>query len=418
MPIIEVVGVAPLPGLGIERELLPYPVQLATDRTIRKAGGENLAEFMSRNLTGVNVNETSGSPFQNDLTFRGFRASPVLGSSQGISVYLDGVRVNEAFGDVVNWDMLPEPAIGSLLLVSGANPLYGLSTLGGALALTTKSGLNHPGGQLELSVSDEGRRRTDLAYGWRGDGGWHSFVGATWFDDEGWREHSSGHLGNVLAKVGRSLAPTTGPPRTLLGGRSRLRGNGLLPDPLYQDARRAVYMHPDITRNRLVQGTLDLTHRFSQVSELSATAYARNSRRDTVNGDVSEEYDDYVEDCEDGFDVSGAPLEPDECAFTRAEGAALHPGVLNTTSTRQESRGFSAAFSTRRGAWRLHTGITFDHSDAEYVQFERWSRQPHRSVRPGLSRPARHSHARAAPPAGVCRPGRCQSRSRRSRAAR
>jgi len=369
IPVVEVVGLAPLPGLGIERDLLPYPVQLATEKTFRKAGGENLSEFMSRNLTGVNVNETSGSPFQNDLTFRGFRASPVLGSSQGISVYLDGVRVNEAFGDVVNWDMLPEAAIGSLLLVPGANPLYGLNTLGGALAFSTKSGLTHPGGEVEVSVTDQGRRRADLAYGWRGKNGWHSFVGATWFDDEGWRDHSSGHLGNVLVKIGRSLGATDWS-ATLLGGRSRLLGNGLLPDPLYGDDRRAVYTHPDTTRNRLLQGTLNLTHRFSPDSELNATAYARNSRRDTVNGDVSEEYDDYVEDCEEGFDGSGAPREPDECGFTQAEGAALHPGVLNTTSTRQESRGLSAAFSTRRGAWRLDAGATFDHSDAEYAQFE------------------------------------------------
>lgn len=369
MPVVEIVGVAPLPGLGIERNLLPYPVQLVTEKTIRKAGGENLSEFMSRNLTGVNVNETSGSPFQNDLTFRGFRASPVLGSSQGISVYLDGVRVNEAFGDVINWDMLPESAIGSLLLVPGANPLYGLNTLGGALALTTKSGLTHPGGEFEFSLTDKGRRRADLGYGWHGENGWHSFIGGTWFDDDGWRDHSSGHLGNVLVKVGRSQG-ATGWSATLLGGRSRLLGNGLLPDSLYETDRRAVYTYPDTTRNRLVQGTLNLTHRFSQDSELSATAYARNSRRDTVNGDVSEEYDDYVEDCAEGFDDDGAPLEPDECGFTQAEGAALHPGVLNTTSTRQESRGISAAFSTRRGAFRLDTGFSFDHSEAEYAQYE------------------------------------------------
>jgi hypothetical protein len=75
-----------LPGLGVERESLPYPVQLVTDKALRKSGGENLAEFMTRNLTAVNVNEVSGSPFQNDVTFRGFRASPVLGSAQGISV--------------------------------------------------------------------------------------------------------------------------------------------------------------------------------------------------------------------------------------------------------------------------------------------------------------------------------------------
>ena len=366
---VEVVGMAPLPGLGIERKLLPYPVQLVSDKELPKAAGENLAEFMARTLNGVNVNEVSGSPFQNDVTFRGFRASPVLGSAQGISVYLDGVRVNEAFGDVVNWDMLPEAAIGTVLLVPGANPLYGLNTLGGALAFTTKSGLSHPGGEAGLSVTDHGRRRADLAYGWHDNAGWHSFVGATLFDDSGWRDHSAGRLGNVLLKVGRSHGNTDWS-LALLGGRSRLLGNGLLPDPLYEDDRRAVYTHPDTTRNRLGQGSFNLTHRIGADSEVTATAYVRNSRRDTVNGDLSEDYDDYVEDCADGFDAGGAALEPDECGFTREEGAALHPGVLNTTSTRQKGRGLSAAFSTRRGANRYDFGLSYDYSRSEYAQFE------------------------------------------------
>lgn len=365
---VEIIGIAPLYGLGIDRELLPYPVQAADDKTVRKSGGENLAEFMSRTLSGVNVNEVSGSPFQNDITFRGFRASPVLGSSQGLSVYLDGVRVNEPFGDVINWDMVPEAAIGSVVLIPGANPLYGLSTLGGALAFTTKSGQTHPGFEADLSVSDEGRRRADLAYGWQGAGGWHGFVGTTLFDDDGWREHSPGRLGNVFVKLGRSHGDTDWS-ASLLGGRSRLLGNGLLPDLLYGDNRRAVYTYPDTTRNRLVQGTLNFTQRFGSDSQLSAVAYARNSRRDTINGDVNEDYDEYVEDCEDGFESDGSPAEP-SCGFTRDEGAALHTGVMNTTSTRQDSHGASLAFSARRGIVRYDIGATFDRSDVDYAQYE------------------------------------------------
>ncbi|WP_373995246.1 TonB-dependent receptor plug domain-containing protein [Massilia sp. WG5] len=99
---------------------------------------------MAYKPSGVNVNEVSGSSFQSAVTYRGFRASPVLGSSQGISVYLDGVRVNGPFGDLANWDMVPEAAIGELLLVPGANPLYGMNTLGRALAFRTKSGSRIP----------------------------------------------------------------------------------------------------------------------------------------------------------------------------------------------------------------------------------------------------------------------------------
>ncbi|HEX9172186.1 MAG TPA: TonB-dependent receptor [Telluria sp.] len=401
--VVEVVASAPLAGLGIDRNLLPYPVQTANGDAIRQAGSGNLSDFMARNLNGVNINEISGSPFQNDITYRGFRASPVLGASQGISVYLDGVRVNEPFGDVVNWDMVPEAAIGSVLLVPGANPLYGLNTLGGALALSTRSGLTHPGGDAELSVSDTGRRRLDVSYGMRGADHWHSFIGTTLFDDAGWREHSPGRTGNVLLKVGRSNDATDWSV-SLLGGASRLRGNGLLPSyrwvddalqpGLYEDNRRASYTFPDLTRNRLVQTALNVAHRFDANTELAANVYARNSRRDTVNGDVSDLYDDYVEDCGAGFDAGGAAIDPDACGLTRAEGAALHPAMENTTSTRQQSQGANTHLSARRGRHRLESGLSFDRSTVRFAQFEQYANlTPARGVvaDPGQARAAASS---------------------------
>jgi hypothetical protein len=148
-----------------------------------------------------------------------------------------------------------EAAVGDLLLVPGANPLYGLNTLGGALARSTKSGLSHPGIEAELSVTGSGRRRrANFAHGMRSPGGWHSFIGATLFGDAGWRDHSQGRLAKVLLKCGRSHGATDWS-ASLLGARSRLLGNGLLPELLYRDSRRAVYTFPDTARNRLVQGT-------------------------------------------------------------------------------------------------------------------------------------------------------------------
>jgi outer membrane receptor protein involved in Fe transport len=89
-----------------------------------------------------------------------------------------------------------------------------------------------------------------------------------------------------------------------------------------------------------------------------------------VNGDVSADYDDYVESCAAGFDADGAPREPASCGVTRGQGASLHAGVLNTTSTRQEGRGVNLAFGTRRGALRLDAGASIDQSDVDYAQFE------------------------------------------------
>ncbi len=355
LPVVEIVGIAPQSAAAISRDRLPYAIQRATDRDVTQARADTLPDYLARHAAGINVNDISGSPFQTDVTFRGYRASPVLGSSQGLSVYLDGVRVNEPFGDVINWDMVPEAAIGGVLLVPGSNPLYGLNTLGGALALTTKSGRSHPGLMAEASIGSGARRRFDLSYG-AVAGEWHTLLAATAFDEDGWRDHSEGRLGNVFLKVGRTAGGTDWNV-ALLGGRSRLLGNGLLPGGiedapgLYDLDRRAVYTYPDRTRNRLGQATFNLRSELSGGVELTATAYVRHSRRDTVNGDVN---DDAGEPCEDD----------DECA------AAVHPAVLNTTSSRQHGEGGSVQLAVARGDHQLSAGLSFDRNRIRFAQFE------------------------------------------------
>jgi outer membrane cobalamin receptor len=99
----------------------------------------------------VHVNEVQGNPFQMDVNYRGYTASPLLGTPQGLSVYFDGVRINQPFGDVVSWDLIPKAAIASMNLMPGSNPLFGLNTLGGALAIQTKEGRSHPGSSVQVT---------------------------------------------------------------------------------------------------------------------------------------------------------------------------------------------------------------------------------------------------------------------------
>jgi outer membrane cobalamin receptor len=331
---VEIVGVAPLAGLGIERDVLPYSVQGASARRLREAQSGSLTEYMARHLDGVNVNDISGSPFQTDVTYRGFRASPVLGAAQGLSVWLDGVRVNEPFGDVVNWDMLPEAALANVLLVPGANPLYGLNSLGGALALTTKSGRSHPGTELEASVASNGQRRVDVTHGVRLADGWHVLTAGTAFHDGGWRAHSEGRLGNAFFKLGRADGADEWS-LSLLGARARLGGNGLLPERLYALDRRAAYTFPDQTSNGLAQATLNVHHQLADAQELTLTSYARNSRRDTVNGDVGDD--------------------------TQA--------TFNTTRTRQQSHGATLQWSATPAAHNASAGVSIDRNHVSFAQF-------------------------------------------------
>src|SRR5436190_16475280 len=142
---IDVISTTPLPGVDLPREEIAAPVQTATDKDIEKAGALDLSEFLNRRLANVHINEIQGNPFQADVNYRGYTASPLLGTPQGLSIYMDGVRLNQPFGDVVSWDLIPRIAISSTTLMPGSNPLFGLNTLGGALSIQTKNGRDNPG---------------------------------------------------------------------------------------------------------------------------------------------------------------------------------------------------------------------------------------------------------------------------------
>jgi outer membrane cobalamin receptor len=139
---VTVVGVSPVPGIELPPIQIPAPVQSFDAAQIKSTGALDLSDFLNRRLTSVHVNDVQGNPFQPDVNYRGYTASPLLGTPQGLSVYLDGVRMNQPFGQVVSWDLIPQTAIESLTLMPGSNPMFGLNTLGGALSLSTKTGLS------------------------------------------------------------------------------------------------------------------------------------------------------------------------------------------------------------------------------------------------------------------------------------
>jgi len=378
LPEVQIVAAAPLPGIGVDSDLVPYTVQTIRGDDLNGTRSGNLAEYMARYLTGVNVNNIQGSPFQADLTYHGFRASSIPGVPQGLSVFLDGIRVNEPFGDLVSWDMIPEAALESVSLVSSANPAYGLNTLGGALAMTTRSGLTSPGFHADLSYGSGNSKRANLSGGVRSADGWHAFAAGTLFQEQGWRDHSEGHLGNLFVKAGHAN-DTDSWDVSLLYGRSALTGNGLLPSfrasgntllpGLYESDPAAVYTYPDRTRNQVTQVAFNGSHWFDDKTSASALAYVRTSRRDTVNGDVNPDYAAYTEDCEDGFLADGSPRQA-RCGFTRDEGAALDPAVINTTHMWQQSVGVALSLAKETESHLLNAGLSLDHSRLTYSQYE------------------------------------------------
>lgn len=125
----------------------------------------DLTAHLNRMLRGVYVNELQNNPLQPDISYRGYTASPLLGTPQGLSVYLDGMRLNQPFGDVVSWDLIPRAAIDTVTLVPGSDPLFGRNTLGGALSIRTKDGTRAPGSSLMLGYGSFGRRQAEVESG-------------------------------------------------------------------------------------------------------------------------------------------------------------------------------------------------------------------------------------------------------------
>ena len=351
---VKVINTSPLPGIGIEKYKLPYEVQSVDSLTIQKSGSRTLSEFMNENLTGVNVNDIQGSPYQSDVTYRGMRASATLGASQGLSVYMDGVRMNQPFGDVVNWDMFPEAAIDTVTLVPGSNPMYGLNTLGGALAFTTKSGLTTQGNELTTSYGSYGRAKLDITHGGKSNDGWHRFIAISAFDEDGWRDHSSGSLQNLFVKIGRTKEDTNWDVSYMFGN-SKLVGNGLTPSTnygygtsvstsntgtgLYGASRSSVYSWPDETQNKAHLLSYNLQHSLDANTELASTAYVKYSTQSRLGGDLA------------GV-ISSAN------------------GVINRNATSQTTVGASTNFTKIIQSHQLTTGATLERSKMSYSASE------------------------------------------------
>jgi outer membrane receptor protein involved in Fe transport len=293
-PLAEVVIIASTPVRGAELPEDHYAgsVRRASGADIRATRGATLADALERNLTGITLNETQGSPFMPDLNFRGFTASPLLGLPQGLAVYQNGTRLNEPFGDTLAWDLVPEFAIREATLVTGVNPTYGLNAVGGALSLSMKDGFSFQGVRASALGGSFGRWRATLEAGFE-RGGWAAYAGSDVLHEAGWRDHSPIDMRRLYT----DLRHRTGRSELALNAtlaHTSLTGNGPAPLELLDARRQAVFTYPDETHTALALLSGEGAWSLAYAVDLSATAYFRASSRRTFNGDAAE-----LEPCDD-----------------------------------------------------------------------------------------------------------------------
>lgn len=280
--------VGPLPGLGLTKEQIPGNIQTLTAKDIKEAHSVSITDLMNQKLQSVTVNDYQSNPFQMDLQYRGFTASPQLGTAQGISVFLDGIRVNEPFGDVVNWDMIPMNALSSLDIFPGSNPVYGLGTLGGALSMRTKSGFDGQSLDAEVLAGSFGRKQFQISAGGN-NGVIAGFVSGNFFLEDGWRDDSPSKVNQVFGKAEWQNERTRLGLSMLYAG-NKLTGNGLLPQQMVDQNAKQVYTSPDESKNDLLQfqlsGVWDVTDTFNITGQI----YNRKSKRKSHTSDVNENF--------------------------------------------------------------------------------------------------------------------------------
>jgi outer membrane receptor protein involved in Fe transport len=362
---------------------------------------------MNRRLNSVYLNETQGNPFQPDVNYRGYTASPLLGTPEGISVYMDGLRLNQPFGDVVSWDLIPRIAISEMTLMPGSNPVFGLNTLGGALSLQSKDGSSKPGTTVQASGGMYGRRAVEFDHGWANSKGWNWYIAGNLFHEDGWRVASPTDVRQIFSKLGWQNAKTF-LSVTFGYADNFLTGNGLQEQRFLARDYSGAYTIPDHTNNRAPYFNLTARHIVNSSMLFSGNAYYRYIRADTFNADLNDNSLDeslYQLSAADikaltaggytGFPISGSNAQNTPFPYWRCIAQALQKddpdekcnGLLTHTYTRQHNYGvagqlvWNTAPHGRRN--QLTGGFAWDRSTLGFQQAAQFGYlNPDRSVTP------------------------------------
>jgi iron complex outermembrane receptor protein len=108
LPTVEVIAATPLLGSGVDQSKVPAQTQVLTSQDIARDGNADALRALNQQVPGVTLDAAAGNPFQPNLFYHGFQASPLQGNPQGLAVYVNGARFNQPFGDTVNWDLIPD----------------------------------------------------------------------------------------------------------------------------------------------------------------------------------------------------------------------------------------------------------------------------------------------------------------------
>ncbi|MDE8345539.1 MAG: TonB-dependent receptor [Acidocella sp.] len=375
LPTVQI-RVSPLSATGVDIARWPHPVQVFDARSISAEGAADAVGALSRKATGVNVVNSQANPYQPTILFHGYEISPIQGTPAMLSVYVNGARFNQPFGDLAIWAALPDAAIKSMSLSDG-NPVFGLNALGGAVDVRLKDGFTYQGGQAEAEAGSFGKWQGNVQYG-RADGGFAAYADFGGTHEAGWRDLQSSDVENFYGDFGWRGAQAALHINATLAN-SALNGPGSVPVQLLAADPAAQFTGPNRISDKYARWQASLDDKFGTHDTLDAVMYYDYLREQLVNGNGPHDLP-----CGPGPDAgylcqggpggnlstmrSGGPI-PDFQPVPDAFGYYAY-GQLNVNTTNTNGYGGSVQITndTPLAKWdnRLTAGVSFDGGFTKY----------------------------------------------------
>jgi iron complex outermembrane receptor protein len=356
-------------GSGLAAPItVPSAVTNVTDADIEREGTAQVQEALQQKVPGVIISDAAGNPVRSEVNFRGFTSSSVSGRAQGLAVYQNGVRINEAFGDVVQWDALPSNAIASMSVVSN-NPSFGLNALGGAISILMKDGFSYQGAEVDVMAGSFGRAQIGVQAG-ASSGNASIYVASEWINDDSFRDNSDSEIKRFYGDIGLrgSLAEVH---FTMTAADNEIGASAAAPIQLLNRSWSNTFTTPQISTPEVYMPTLSATVKATDTLTISGVGYYRNYKNNVIDGNVTE-----LEECDDGG-IERLCNGDDNFVSNAITGALLEAddfdeplGSIERLNTKSDSWGVAFEGQEKTPLFGrpnlLIAGVSYDHGKSNY----------------------------------------------------
>jgi iron complex outermembrane receptor protein len=269
----DIVVIGRLPQSSLPPSSVPSAVQVLDVEELRRSGIPGLPDALAGQVPGLTLSDEQGNSYQPDLSLRGFQATSVTGVPQGVSVFLDGVRINEPTAEEINFDLLPTEDLDRIEVIPGPSVVFGRNTLAGAINLITRRGKEGSAASAEVSAGSAGLQKYRVRVSGR-TGPVDLYLSGTQTQEDGWRNATDARLTKLFGKIG-FRANGTDLTLSYQHADNRIAQAGPLPASALDSNRAANYTAGDFFAPRLDQLALNGRRNLGETFTVSANGFGR-----------------------------------------------------------------------------------------------------------------------------------------------